>query len=40
MAKRLRVVTTSEAKLKIIADFEAGKRAIIVGRDLVIPPTT
>jgi predicted transcriptional regulator len=38
--KKPSVVTTMETKLKIIADFEAGKRAVNIGRELGIPPTT
>jgi len=39
-AKRPRVVPTLEMKLKIIADFEAGKRAVDIGREHGILPTT
>jgi hypothetical protein len=38
-AKKLRVVTTLEMKLKITGDFEAGKQAVNIGRELVILPT-
>jgi hypothetical protein len=38
-AKRPIVVMTLEIKLKIIADFEAGKREVSVGRELGVPPT-
>jgi hypothetical protein len=39
-AKRLWAVTTSETKLKIIADFEVGKQVSIIGRELVVRPTS
>jgi hypothetical protein len=33
-AKRPREVTTLEAKLKIIADYGVGKRAVNIGREM------
>ena len=39
-AKRPRVVPTLETNMKIIVDFEAGKRAVDIGREHIIPPTT
>jgi hypothetical protein len=38
-AKMPTVVTTLEAKLKINADFEAGKREVSIGSELGIQPT-
>jgi hypothetical protein len=35
-----RIVPTLETKLKIIADFEAGKEAINIRHEHGIPPTT
>jgi hypothetical protein len=39
-AKRSRVVTILETKLKSIAEFEAGKRVVSIARELGIPPIT
>jgi hypothetical protein len=37
-AKRPRIVTTLGTRWNSAADFEAGKRAVNIGRDLGIPP--
>jgi predicted transcriptional regulator len=39
-ANRPRVVMTLDTKLKIIADFEAGKCTVNIRHELGIPPTT
>jgi hypothetical protein len=38
--KRPRVVSTLKTKLKIIADFEHGKRTVNIGNEHGIPSTT